>query len=356
MTHPLDDPASLSLDRSGMFGHIRDLGPQLSAAWEQSAGLPIPPAASRATSVVLAGIGGSATAADYFAAISANHASIPIAVVRGPSLPNYVSERTLVVACSYSGNTEETLAAYDDAWKRGAAIFVIARGGALVERAAADGVPVHLISYDASPRATTVHTLAPLLRLGAALGLVTVDDHAISAAARAHTEFIEAGLVPEQPQATNGAKQLAVSLHGRVPLVIGAEHLIPAASRFKNQLAENGKALGATDSLPEAAHNLVVGLETAAGAGKSLSLVTLESHGLYAARTQARFDVVTSLFEAAGVPVRRIDIGGETILEQLLLATAWGDYVSCYLALLNGVDPTPVPQIERYRAAMARLP
>ncbi len=355
MSDPLDDPALLSLDRSGMFTHIRNVGAELGVAWRESEGLSLPAAAQRATSVVISGVGGSATAADYFACICTSHSAIPVTVVRGPTLPNYVGEGTLVIACSYSGNTEETLAAYDDAWKRDASLIAITRGGALGERAASDGVPVHRIAYEASPRATTVHSLAPLLRIGAALGLCVISGADIDAAAAMHSDFVESDLVPQQPGSRNGAKLLAAALFGRMPLIVGGEHLIPAASRFKNQLAENGKALGATDSLPEAAHNLVVGLGTAASAAASVSLVTLESHGLYGTRTQSRFDVVTALFESRGVTVHRIDVGGRTVLEQLLVATAWGDYVSCYLALLNGVDPTPVPEIDAYRAAMARL-
>jgi len=78
----------------------------------------------------------------------------------------------------------------------------------------------------------------------------------------------------------------------------------------------------------------------------------LESE-LYDPRVRRRFDVTAAQFEASGIPVHRVEVAGASVLEQLLIGTAWGDYVSCYLALLNGVDPTPIRQIELVKAALA---
>ncbi|MCC6419259.1 MAG: hypothetical protein IT429_13570 [Gemmataceae bacterium] len=347
----LDDPARLALDASGMFGHIRAVGPEIVRAWEASEGLELPAGAGAATSVVVAGMGGSATAGDYFAALCTISAEVPVAVVRGHSLPNYVSARTLVVVSSYSGTTEEALACYDDAWRRDAAILAVTTGGRLAERAAADGVAVYQLAYESAPRAAIAHSLAPLLRLGARLGLCSITTEEVEGAAAAHAA-VAAGLVPAVPAAANRAKQVGAALQGRVALVLGAESLAPVAARFKNQLAENGKVLGAAEALPEAGHNLIVGLGTAAEGAKGLALVTLES-ALYDARIRRRFEAIAQEFAETGIPVHRVDVGGARPLEQLLVGTAWGDYVSCYLALANGVDPTPIPQIERLRAALA---
>ncbi|MCK9518425.1 MAG: bifunctional phosphoglucose/phosphomannose isomerase [Dehalococcoidia bacterium] len=350
----LDDTTLLALDADGMLGHIRVLGDELARAWEASEAYELPAAAGSATSVVIAGMGGSATAGDYLAALSATSAEIPVTVVRGYSLPNYVSDRTLVILSSYSGNTEESLSCYDDAWKRGATIVATTTGGQLAERARRDGVPVWPINYQSAPRAALGHSLAPLLRIGARVGLCAVDSDAIARVREQHRALVQQ-FVPETPAANNPAKQLAEALHGRVPFVIGAEHLASVASRFKNQVAENGKSLAAADVLPEANHNLVVGLGTGAKGGESVSLVTLESERLYDARVQKRFDVTAQIFEEEGVPLHRLSIEGDSTLSEILLGTAWGDYVSVYLALLNGVDPGPVPQIVRLKAALERL-
>jgi len=348
----LDDPSITALDAEGMLDRIAELGTELVRAWDASDELVLPPGAETARQVLIVGMGGSATAGDYFATLCAGSSEIPVSVFRGYALPYFVGERSLVVVSSYSGNTEEALTCYDDAWKRGALVLVVATGGRLATRAEEDGVPVYRFSYAAQPRAAIAHSLAPLLRLGERLGLCSADRAELQDAARLHENFVRQQASPSVPSAQNGPKQLAAALHGRIPLVLGAEHLAPVASRFKNQLAENGKVLGAADIMPEANHNLIVGLGTGAQVADRLSLVTLES-ALYDERVQRRFDVTAAQFEETGIPVHRITVAGQRMIDQLLVGTAWGDYVSCYLAFLNGVDPSPVPQIDRLKAALA---
>jgi glucose/mannose-6-phosphate isomerase len=275
---------------------------------------------------------------------------LPIQVVRGLSLPGSVGPETFVALCSSSGNTEETLALYEDARARDAMILAITRGGELAQRCDRDGSPWWRVRYDSPPRAATVQTLAPLLQLGVRLGACAGDDERIARAAHAHRAFVRRNRTGEGFD-TNEAKQLAERLHGRIPIVVAAEHLAPAAVRFKNQLAENGKMLASAETLPEAGHNLVVGLGTAAGL--PASLVTLESASLSDRRLRRRFDGLCEQFAETGLPVHRISIDECSPLAELLVATAWGDWVSCYAGLLNGFDPTPIPQIESMRRAAA---
>lgn len=349
---PGDDFASArieALDRSGMFGHISAVGRELVSAWASARELEPPLAARSARQVVVAAMGGSATAGDYFEALAREHSAIPVSVVRDSSLPDWVSEESFVIVSSYSGNTEETLACYDDAWKRGASLLAMTCGGALAERARDDGVPLHRIRYESPPRAAVAHGLGPLLALGRALDLVAVDEAAVRAAASRHAELVERELGLAVPPGTNGAKTFAAMLLGRTPFIVGAGHLAPAARRFKNQLAENAKMLAAAEALPEAGHNWVCGLDHAPRA--AAAVVTLESRRLFPATLQRRFEALARECAEAGVPVLRIDTAGATTLEDLLLATAWGDFVSCYLAILQGIDPTPIPHIERMRQA-----
>jgi len=347
----LDDPALYALDREDMFGHIRALGSELIHAWDASAGMCLPKGAAHATGVVVAGMGGSATGGDYFAALCQPTARIPVVVIRGYDLPNWVAEQTLVVVATHSGNTAEALSCYDDARNRGAMLLVLTMGGELAERAARDHVATHHLTYEAPPRAALAHSLAPLLRVGTRLGLCGLDDNAMRSAGELHIALVGGHIGPAAPTKTNGAKQLATSLDGRFVMVIAAEHLTSVARRFRNQLSENGKTLGSFEMLPEGNHNLVVGLGTAAEVANSLAAVMIESR-LYDDRVRRRFDVTADLLTDAGIPVHRIALGGATVLDQLLQGTAWGDYTSCYLGLLNGFDPTPIPQIDRLKAAL----
>lgn len=347
----LDDLGRMEFDRGGMFEHIRTLGTELVGAWDQSEDLELPRGAERAKGVVIAGMGGSATAADYLAAICHVSSDRPVVVSRGYTLPNWVDGDTLVVVSSYSGNTEEVLASYDDGWKRGAMMLAMTKGGKIGARAEADGVPVHRITYESQPRAALAHSLAPLLRVGLLLGLTGVANDEVREAGEMHRQFVKRELEPDVPEERNEAKQVARALHRRFPLLLGAEHLAPVASRYKNQIAENGKALGAADTLPEADHNLVVGLATARDVASTLSLVTLESAG-YHERTRKRFGLSTGHFEEQGIPVHRHKVATAGMLAEMLVGTAVGDYTSCYLGLLNGQDPSPVPQIDRLKAEM----
>ena len=350
--NPLDEESIYALDRSGMFSHIRQTGAELLRAWDASEALELPIGALKAKGVVVAGMGGSATGGDYFAALCQGRARIPVVVIRGYDLPGWVDDNTLVIVASHSGNTEEALACYEDAHRRGSELLVFATGGQLTELAGRDGTAWHPVRYDAPPRAALAHSLAPLLRVGNLLGLCHTDRADIRRAGELHSALSHDHIGEQVPTRTNAAKQIAEGIAGRFVMLFGAEHLTSVARRFRNQLSENGKTLGSFEMLPEANHNVVVGLGTAKAIAGSLAAVLLESD-LYNGRLRQRFDATASLLEEAQVPVFRIPIGGATQLEQLLQSTAWGDYVSTYLALLNGLDPTPIPQIEQIKLALS---
>ena len=345
----LDSVSSYAIDRSGMFGHIAGAGPGLLESWDACDNMRLPAGSNRAESVVIAGMGGSATAGDYFTTLCQESAQIPVMVVRGPVLPNFVSERTLVVVASHSGNTEETFLAYDDAWKRGATLWVVTTGGALARRALDDGVAMHVFQSDAPPRTAMPQGLAPLLQLGRRTGILRVDRKDVERASAAHTRWARAHEV-DVALADNRAKQVAITLHGRLPMILGGGHLAAASTRFKNQLAENGKMLAAADTFPEAGHNLIVGLGTGGVAASTMALVALNPGAQWSdlRRKSAAF---LAMFAEIGIPVEEIVVDEEALLDDLIIATAWGDYVSCFLAMLNEQDPTPIPQIERFRSA-----
>jgi glucose/mannose-6-phosphate isomerase len=343
----LDRDETYALDADGMLEHAAAVGRQLVQAWNASARVHLPWDPGGFHAIAVLGIGGSATAGDYFAAIASPSAPFPVAVVQGYEVPAWLGRGTLAVACSYSGNTPETLAAVEAASERGAAIAAITGGGELAARAEAHGWPLFRVGYRASPRATTVHSLAPLLRIGLHFRLVDVDDSDIANAAAAHGDMVQRLLAHTVPREQNPAKECAHALWGKTPIVLGAGHLEPAAVRFKNQLAENGKALAVVDFIPQAGHNLVVGLTTAS---PDRFVVLVFGSRLLSRAVLGRAAAIAAEFERAGIEVQGLPLYGGSILVDLLQATAWGDFVSCYLALLNGQDPTPVAQIDRVRA------
>ncbi len=343
-------PAAAAIDRAGMWRHIAAFGEQLAREWRRSADLELPlPRGRTPEHLVIAATGGSAAAGDIVAALAAPTSEIPVTVVRGRTLPNYVSERTLVVAVSCSGNTAETLALYDDAWRRDAFIVAITGGGRLAARCEDDGVPVWRFSSDAPPRAAIAHLLAPLLRIVERLGLYLVTGPAVERAAARASELAVDLLAPRPERPDLAA--LAADLIPRVPLVLAGGHLAPLAERTRNQLAENAKLLAAAGTLPEAAHNLVVGLDAELAPARWSILALAAEHDPAAPYLAA----LEELAAARGIPVHPLPVPGHDPFEQAIAALVTVDALSWHAAIARGVDPTPIPEIDTIRQRLARL-
>lgn len=348
----LDSETALSLDRSGMLALAGGLAGELLAAWRTIRPPRFTAPAGGWQALVVAGMGGSATAGDYLAGLTGPAGKIPVIVNRSMDLPGFVSPRTPVICCSHSGNTTETVSCYRRARSLGAPIYAIRSGGELDRRAVEDGVDGTLIAGGQAPRAAFGLHLGAVLRVAEGLGVH--PESGVERAVTAHQGLVRDRLGTDIPTGNNPAKALAQSIRGRIVIVVGAGHLTAAADRFKNQLAENGKSLATSIALPEAAHNTVSGLDTAGLSADHMALVTLESRRHYSPELAATFDAVLDEFAGEGVPVHRIRLTAETRLAELLEATAWADFVSCYVGLLNGVDPTPIARIARIKAAVGR--
>lgn len=351
----LDDVRAFSLlDRDDMAAQIEGFPGACAAAWEQAQAVSVPAACRSVRAVVILGMGGSAISGDLARTLMPDTASVPIEVVRGYSLPGYVAGDALVIAISYSGNTEETLAAFDDAAKRGAHLIVIAGGGTLQARAQAAGITHYPIQAVSQPRAALPYLYMPVLRVLAELELIAcpsgIVTAAIDLAANRAQDFAVA--VPER---VNPAKQLARALHGRIVSIYGSEFLGEVARRWKTQINENSKQWAEFEHLPEANHNTVVGYTHPAGNAKATFVVQLDSH-LYHPRTRVRLQVTQELLGSSGIANQAVAAQGSTPLAQQLFAILLGDYVSYYLAMLNGVDPTPVAPIDHLKAELARAP
>ena len=347
--NPLDSPASYAVDASGMFGHIERLGAELEIAWAAHGTSPI--AGLSPSSLTLAGMGGSASAADYFTALVSRSAAVPISVVRDYRLPGHVGPGSLLAAVSYSGTTEEALACYSEALERGASTFAVTSGGDLAALARSHGQPLCKIGYVAPPRAALAHMLAPLLGLAPLTGATAFTTDDIGAAGSAHRELVKNALGRNIPTAANAAKQAALAIEpGTVPVIFAAEHLTAAAQRGKNQFAENAKTLAVFEEVPESTHNTVVSLEATSGA-RQVALAF--DSPLLGPGNRRRIEITARLYEERGFPFHRFTLSGRSLLADLWEATAVTDFVSCYLAVLRGIDPTPTPNLTRVRTQAA---
>lgn len=348
----LDDRATVErLDPQGLLGRIESLPEQCEGAWRAAAALELPAAYADARQVVVLGMGGSAIAGEMLRAIAALSSRTPVSVARGYDLPASVDEHTVVIACSHSGGTEETLAAFEQALAAGARALVITTGGRLLGLAQERGLPAFVYQQEGEPRSALGHQLMALLAAGQRLRLVASQDVDVNEAVSLMREQRER-IGFAVPVERNAAKQLAGRLYGRLPVVVGAGLLAPAAYRWKTQVNENSKSWAIFEELPELGHNAIVGFRLPSEVAQRLQLVFLSNAALHPL-VLVEYDAVADELSRAGVAHERVEVAGTGALAQVLSAAFLGDLVSYYLALLYNEQPSPVDPIGRLKARLA---
>lgn len=299
--------------------------------------------------IVYAGMGGSALAA-VIAQVWPGF-SVPFVLTRDYDLPHFVNSKTLVIVCSYSGNTEEALSALDEAKSKGAHIIVIASGGALMERAQAEGLRFVLLPTAAQPRYAVLYNLRAIVDIMAAASLLDADAaHAELEQAASHLTAAAEQWLPTVPTAQNPAKKLALELIGKSIVVYGGAHMFPAVYKWKISINENAKQIAWCNVFPEFNHNEILGW-TEQPIDKPYATVNLLSSFEHP-RVQKRIAVTERLLSGRKPAAHVVEAQGETLLQQLLWTISFGDFVSLYMALLNGLDPAPVELIERFKKAL----
>jgi glucose/mannose-6-phosphate isomerase len=350
VSEPLDSAAVAAVDSTDQAGEIVDLGAHLrDALWRVQSAAIAPVDAPGG--LVVAGMGGSAIGGRLAAGALGPRLRRPLAIADGYTLPGWAGVETLVLCSSYSGATEETLSAYDDAAARNAPRVVATTGGPLAERARRDGVPVIPVPGGFQPRAAVGYSLVAALEAAALCGAAaSVRDEVEAAATLAERLAAEWG--PDGPE-DGEAKALARRLHGTIPVIAGAELAAAAAYRWKCQINENSGIPSFAGELPELDHNEVVGWPAAPGLG-SFSVVFLEDPGMHP-RNALRVQI-TAEQAAAGATVERVTARGETPVERVVSLVLLGDLVSVYLAVLRGEDPVSIPPIDAVKAALNAAP
>ncbi len=369
----LDDASAIeAADPGGMLRQVASSAAQIREAVRtaREAGVAALAADGRPRAVVVAGMGGSAISGDVLAAVCGAGCPVPVVTVRGYLLPGWVGAADLVIAVSCSGGTEETLAVAAEAARRGCRLLLV--GGAdspladLAARSRALFVPVRSVGQ---PRATLWGLTVPLIMAARELGLNDVTDEVLEATA-ARLEDVANRCRPDSEAFVNPAKRVALDLAGDVPMVWGSSPLAgTAAYRFCCQLNENAKYPGVFGELPEANHNQVMAFDgffaeqrkgdpddffrdRADDAEHGLHLLVLrdtEEHP----QARKRREASVELARGRGVAVTEIAAEGDHPLERIATLIALADYVTVYLAIALGVDPTPVSAIQELKARIA---
>jgi len=294
-----------------------------------------------AAGLMVCGMGGSAIGGDLAAAALGDRLTRPLLTVRGYGVPSWTTPEWTVLCSSYSGDTEETLACFDAAEALGARRIVASTGGELVDTAREAGVPVvGLPGLLPAPRTAVAYMLVCALEVAAVAGI----------APRVHTEIDAAAAFIEESreELQRHAAELAASLDGAVPVIVGADLTAPVARRWKTQINENADAQSFFSELPEADHN-----EICAWSGDAFCAVLLEDSDQHP-RERRRFELTAEAIASAGAGAIRLETKGETRVARLLWATMLGDLVSLELATARGVDALTTEALDSLKSALGR--
>ena len=341
-------------DRSGMLDHLHAFPEQCQKAWEKVQKFELPHLHTSLSSVVILGMGGSAIGGDFVRRLALSEAKVPVWVHRDYGLPAFVDDNTLVIASSYSGNTEETLSAFTESLGTAAKKLAITSDGKLKDLAEKEGIPVFIIDYLAPPRAALPHSFVPLVGVFQKLGLLA-DKSADLQEAVDVLKTLSKDVVETTPLASNPAKQLAAKLQGRVAVIYGGEMLSEVARRWKGEFNENSKAWAFFENFPELNHNAVVGYEFPIEAKERILVFMLRSSSLHP-RVLLRYEITAKLLARAGTAHEFVEARGKGSLAQVLSLVLLGDYASFYLSMLNEVDPTSTDAIGFVKQHLAESP
>lgn len=331
-------------DPDGMMGHISRMPDFCTEAWEKAMAFDLPAAFAGVNKILILGMGGSAIGGDLLNSYVIDEALIPIILQRDFTLPAFVDERTLVIASSCSGQTEETLAAFRTAIKTGAKKLAITTGGSLISLARDAGIPVFEYHAPGPPRTALPFSFIAIMGFLQKLGVIGDRARAVAAAIetlRGQLQTIE----PAVPLAANPAKSLATRLSEKLPVIYGAGVLAQVAHRWKTQFNENSKTWAFYDFFPELNHNAVSGYEFPPAVTRQTIIVMLRST-TYSPVIQERYRLTGRLLEGAGIRYEMVDGKGTDALSHVLSTVLLGDYTSYYLAMLNKTDPTPTKNID----------
>ena len=351
----LDDLELISkIDKSGMLDTIAQFPEQIEETVDiiNSTSLD---SIFKIDNIVISGMGGSAISGDIVQSFLRDRYEIPIHVTREYNLPKWANKNTLVFSQSYSGNTEETLSTFKHAHQKKCKIIAISSGGKLQEYCEKREVPHIKIPSGFAPREATAYLLfLPLLTLEKIGIMHNILDPEIKEAIVELKKFRDHNK-KEVNEKNNLSKQIATKLFNTIPQIYGWEIYVPIAKRWCTQFNENSKIIARYDTVSECNHNDIVGWSQDPEKSKQFTCVLFRDEKIESIHMKKRLDFMKSLFEGVSKDVIEVPIIGKKTLSKMMYAMYLGDFVSCYLAILRKIDPSPVDIIVELKRALAEI-
>lgn len=338
-----------SIDSQNMWEFLTTFPKQWKEAVENTKDIELSIDKEDISNICFAGMGGSAMGADLIRSFCYDSSPYPIQVVRHYEIPEWVDEDTLFIACSFSGNTEETLKALTAAREKGAQIIAVTSGGELMVKAAKEEFDYIKIPRGMPPRAALGYSFVPLYRIFQNLGIVDERDGALKDTARFLSEQNDIFSNPQDNEALN----LAEEINDTLPIVYSDATMMESVNiRWRNQFAENAKTLAYGNTLPEMNHNEIVGWERIVHLTGRLSVILLIDREDNP-RIQRRVEIVEELIEDQTASLHILKTRGQTRLTRMFSLIQLADWTSFYLAIVNNIDPTPIAKIDLLKSKLA---
>jgi glucose/mannose-6-phosphate isomerase len=337
----LDDVNRIrAVDKGNLMAHVLALPQQIRDTIEAMGKVHIPEEYSECKHIVAVGMGGSGIPGDFLRAIYHAECSVPIIVHKDYGLPRFVGSDTLVLAISYSGTTQETIDAFSVALRRKAKIFGISSGDQLLNLLKENKLPHFTPPAGRTTRESLGYLLFSMVKVLERLGYIPDQSSNIKDTISL-LERLSSTHAPENPTSHNEAKRIATKLHNRIPVLYSSTDLTDVVGlRWKQQLNENSKVFAQLETLPEATHNQLAAIVNPSGVEKKLCAVILRNKR-ERPELSKRIGATREVLAGRSIDLIENWAEGTTLMASLLSQSYLGDFVSLYLAILNGVDPTP---------------
>lgn len=353
----LDSEEKISkLDKSNVLGSIKALPLQIEDAWGKAGLIDIPAEYSKAKNIVVIGMGGSALGPSVLKSLYKKSLKIPIEVYNHYELPAYANEDTLVILSSYSGNTAEPVAASENVLSVTKKVLVITVGGELLQFANKHNIPTYKIipTHNPSnePRMAVGYMIASILAMFTKMSLINVETQEIRDVINGLSKT--ASLLNPESVNNNSAKFLAYACFQKIIVLISAEHLRGAVHVFNNQLNENAKNLTIELAIPEMNHHYLEALSFPKTTRENVLFLLFQSND-YHPQVRKRVPLTLGIVGKARYPTEIIQATAPTKLEQVFEIIQLGAYTNFYLAMLNGVDPAPIPNVNLFKSELKKI-
>lgn len=339
-------------DHSDMRRLLTGFPQQAEEAVRIGRGAALPYRASTIRNIVVNGLGGSAIGGDLLRSYLADEVKVPFIVNRTYTLPSFVDRDTLVIISSYSGNTEETIAAHREAHRRKAKVLCVSSNGETARMAKKYRQPLITIPGGLPPRAALGYSFFPVMLALAKMKFIRSRDADIR---ETITLLRKKSRTYASLTKTNIAFELAKQLYTKLPIIYsGGERFDIVNLRWRGQLAENAKVLAFGHVLPEMNHNELVGWKVLKRHMDEMVVVFLRDKADHP-RVKIRMEITKDIVQQYAAKVIEVESEGRSLLARMFSLVYLGDWVSYYLAMLNGVDPTPVKVIDYLKNELAKV-